>query len=218
MKQSLRQNIGLSAALISVLTISSIHAGEGADRKMIREVEHMATDTEPARPIPGTTATLVTTKHGATMTMETAELTPGNVTTVWWAIMTRPEECESKPCSAEDVIGGAETVGTQIVYADGMVNKPDGTAKFSAFLPSGKVPGGWYQQDFNNPLDAEIHLVLNDHGPLIPELAASMLSSYRGGCSDESLPPPFPDTAKADGKAGTNKCQLIQDAIFVQRN
>jgi hypothetical protein len=43
-----------------------------------------------------------------------------------------------------------------------------------------------------------------------------MLNTYRGGCSDDSLPPPFPDSAKADGEAGPNACRLIQDAVFMQ--
>ncbi len=66
------------------------------------------------------------------------------------------------------------------------------------------------------PTGAKIHLVLNDHGRLHPEIAALMLTSYRGGCSDGSLPPPFPASAKADGVPGPNACVLIQDAIFQQ--
>lgn len=112
------------------------------------------------------------------------------------------------------MIGRAQEVGTQIVYADGAVNGPDGDAIFVAYLPRGAVRGGWYDQDFRDPTSAEIHLVLNDHGPLIPEIATSMRTSYRGGCRDDSLPPPFPPSAKADGAPGANRCALIQDAIF----
>lgn len=191
-------------------------AGAGERAQLVRHVETMATDTNPARPIEGAEARLMTSAGGATMIMATSDLVPGNVTTAWWVVMTRPEKCKTTPCSPEDVIGGADRVGTQIVYADGVVNAPDGTATFSAHLPSGPVQNGWYDQEFGDPTAAEIHLVLNDHGPLVPEIAASMLTSYRGGCHDDSLPPPFPDTAKADGVPGPNACRLIQDAIFVQ--
>ena len=184
--------------------------------EMTHTVEHMARDTAPARAIAGTQATLRTDANGALMRMETAELAPGHVTTAWWVIMTNPAACSATPCPPDDVIGRAEEVGTQIVYADGAVNTDEGHAAFSAYLPAGKVDGGWYERSFPEPEAAEIHLVLNDHGPLIPDLAASMLTSYRGGCSTESLPPPFPDTAKADGQPGPNQCRLIQDAIFIQ--
>lgn len=177
-------------------------------------VEHMATDTDAAKTIANSMARLITDRHGAAMTLQTSELPPGHVTTAWWVIMNQPDRCESRPCSAKDVIERADIVGTQIVFADGVVNKADGTASFTGYLERGKVPNGWYQSEFANPQSAEIHLVLNDHGPLIPELAASMLTSYRGGCRDESLPPPFPVTAKVDGKGGPNTCRLIQDAIF----
>ncbi|MET1413382.1 hypothetical protein ABVF61_13990 [Roseibium sp. HPY-6] len=184
------------------------------DAMISAPVEHMATEDKPAKHIGGSEARLSRTDHGVTMTLETAELVPGSVTTAWWVIMTRPENCSATPCTAEDVIGRAAEVGTQIVYADGVVNDPQGRAVFAAYLPAGTVDGGWYDQNFNEPQSAEIHLVLNDHGPLIAGIAASMLTSYRGGCRDDSLPPPFPDTAKADGAPGPNTCRLIQDAIF----
>lgn len=213
--------LGLFASA-TLLTCAGCSAIAPTDTKQMRlnrmsqHVEHMATDTTPARPIAGAQANLLTSSDGATMTLTTGQLEPGHVTTAWWVIMTRPELCETSPCSPEDVIGGADRVGTQIVYADGVVNGSDGTASFSAHLAAGEVQNGWYDQSFDNPGDAEIHLVLNDHGPLLPEIAASMLTSYRGGCSDDSLPPPFPATAKANGTPGPNSCQLIQDAIFMQ--
>jgi hypothetical protein len=78
------------------------------------------------------------------------------------------------------------------------------------------MPDAWYDNDFSDPLGAEIHLVLNDHGPKITDLLSNMLHSYRGGCTDASLPPPFPASAKADGIPGPNTCRLYQTAIFQQ--
>ena len=206
----------LAAGAIALVCSSATAMEAGKSTELIQHVEHMATENTPARDIPGAKARLMTSSTGATMTLTTEELQPGHVTTAWWVIITKPMNCEAKPCSPEDVIGRADDVGTQIVYADGVVNSPDGKASFAAYLPQGSVPRGWYGTSFDNPTTAEIHLVLNDHGPLIPELAASMLTSYRGGCRDDSLPPPFPDTAKADGLSGPNGCALIQDAIFMQ--
>lgn len=207
----------ISSLFLFTITGNTLASDSMAVNSFTRDVEHMASDTTAAKSIAGTTATLMTTAKGATMTMSTAELPPGHVTTAWWVLITKPEACESQPCSAKDVIGGADKVGTQIVYADGVINSDKGKASFASYLSKGEVEGGWYTQRFDNPLDAEIHLVLNDHGPLIPDIASAMLTSYRGGCSDESLPPPFPESAKADGPGGPNTCMLIQDAIFVQR-
>ena len=202
--------VALAATLSACLCTAAAWAEETAHK-----MEHMATETQPARTISGTIARLYADQSGVRMQIETRELTPGHVTTAWWVVMTNAAACHQTPCPAQDVIGRAAEVGTQIVYADGAVNAPDGSARFSAYLPAGAVPDGWYDQDIPDPSRAEIHLVLNDHGPLIPEIAASMLTSYRGGCADESLPPPFPDSAKADGIAGPNQCALIQDAIFL---
>ncbi len=201
----------LAAATAACLLSWNAHATE-----MSHPVEHMATETTPARIIEGTKAIIRTDHAGALMTLHTRDLAPGHVTTAWWVIVNAFDQCSSTPCTPQEVIGRASEVGTQIVYADGAVNSPDGTASFTAYLPKGEVRNGWYAQDFGDPEHAEIHLVLNDHGPLIPAIAASMLTSYRGGCSDDSLPPPFPNSAKTDGLPGPNQCRLIQDAIFIQ--
>ncbi|MEL7001052.1 MAG: hypothetical protein AAFP68_22635, partial [Pseudomonadota bacterium] len=113
-------------------------------RHQIRPVEHMASDIAPAREIPGTAAMLRTFETGATMTLSTAELIPGHVTTAWWVIINKPMLCEAKPCSAQDVIGRSKIVETQIVYADGVINDSNGKAQFAAYLPQGPVKNGWY--------------------------------------------------------------------------
>ena len=79
----------------------------------------------------------------------------------------------------------------------------------------GAVPSPWFGDGFNNP-NAEIHLVLMDHGPTVDGRADEMLNSLRGGCTDESVPAPYPAVAHANGFAGPNTCQLYQFAIFVQ--
>ena len=44
--------------------------------------------------------------------------------------------------------------------------------------------------------EAEIHLVINDHGPLIEGREFEMLNTYRDGCMDQSIPKPMPDAAR----------------------
>jgi hypothetical protein len=60
----------------------------------------------------------------------------------------------------------------------------------------------------------DVHLVLNDHGPVLTEFMPEMTHTYRAGCADASLPGIFPATARADGTPGPNTCRLWQVAVF----
>jgi len=178
-------------------------------------VSHPATGA--MEPIAGGSATIFTSEEGATVWMHTVGLTPGNVYTAWWVIANNPDACEADPCSAADLVGKAADALTEVTNADGVLVGEDGEANFAAHLPAGDVENNpWFGNGFTNPTGAEIHLVINDHGPLIPEMAEMMLNTYRTGCTDESLPASFPDTAKADGEPGPNTCALVQAAVFQQ--
>jgi hypothetical protein len=76
---------------------------------------------------------------------------------------------------------------------------------------------GWLSgRSLEDSKGAEIHLVVNDHGPAIAEFMPGMISTYRGGCSDSSpFPGVFPGTAIADGEAGPNICRLYQAAVIL---
>lgn len=166
-------------------------------------------------PIEGATAEIYTTKAGATAHMQTVGLNPGHVYTAWWVIANNPAACDNSPCSPQDLLGKQDEVQTEVTYADGVIAGENGEANFAAYLPAGEVTNNpWFGHHFPDPTAAEIHLVINTHGPVIPEMVDEMLSSYRAGCSDDSLPPPFPDTAKADGEPGPNSCGLMQAAVF----
>jgi len=167
--------------------------------------------------VEGAYATLNTNANGASFSFHVTQLNPGHVYTVWFVVINAPENCVTSPCTAPaDVLGNTEGVRANITYGAGHVVGESRQATFAGFIPAGEMPDGWFDNDFSNPLGAEIHLVLNDHGPKIPELVSNMLHTYRGGCTDGSLPPPFPSTAKADGIPGPNNCRLYQVAIFQQ--
>ncbi|MCI0712539.1 MAG: hypothetical protein L0154_20450 [Chloroflexi bacterium] len=168
------------------------------------------------RDIAGAQAELFATEDGLMVHFQTTELEEGHVYTLWVAIVNNPENCQATPCAAPDVLTNDNNTNAEVTYGDGILVGPDHRMEFSAFLPAGDVNEPWFTYGVTNPLGAQVHAVINDHGPLIPELATSMLNSYRGGCADESIPPPFPDSAKADGEPGLNTCRLIQVAIFQQ--
>jgi hypothetical protein len=166
------------------------------------------------REIEGAEAELFATEDGITMSFRTNGLEEGHVYTAWVVMINTPEACAATPCEASDILGNTDAVQSEITYGDGIIVGEDGIGNFAAHVEAGDVPGGWHGIPFTNPLGSSVHIVINDHGSLIPGQVANMLNSYRGGCSDESLPPPFPDTAKADGEAGPNTCRLVQVAIF----
>jgi hypothetical protein len=168
------------------------------------------------RDIEGAQADLYVTDEGILFNFQTTELEEGHVYTAWVVIVNNPESCASTPCAGPDLLTNTNNTNTEIAYGDGILVGTDMNMKLAGFLPVGDVPEPWYGIGITNPFDAQILVVINDHGPLVPELATSMLNSYRGGCTDESLPAPFPDNAKADGEAGPNTCRLIQVAVFQQ--
>lgn len=167
-------------------------------------------------PIDGTQALLITSPAGASVRIKTKGMTPGNAFTVWWVAVQSPENCSSRPCSRDDAMGKADIMNTVATNAGGGIVNNDGTVEIASFLPIGTVEGNLFESTFNRPLTAEIHLVIQDHGPLIPDVAADMLSTYRGGCTDGGVPPFYPASAMSDGMPGPNTCETAQVALFIQ--
>jgi len=201
--------------LIRAMDISVSRAGETVTTHQYAGYVVTHPETGAMAPVEGATAHIVRSAEGVTVQMHTMNLEPGNVYTAWWVLANNPDVCEASPCSGADFVGKAADAQTEVAYADGVIVGESGEAHFAAYLPVGEVTDDpWFGNGFTNPAGAEIHLVINSHGPLIPERAGEMLNTYRAGCTDESLPAPFPATAKADGEAGPNTCALVQAAVF----
>lgn len=161
-------------------------------------------------------ATLVRTGDGVRYRIDTTDLVPGNAYTVWFVVINDPGACDATPCAAPQLIGDPSVDGQVTWGLDGEVARSTGHARFKSRVEAGPLLDGWLQvQGLDDPMGAEIHLVLNDHGPLIDEMRSEMLSTYRAGCSDASpFPAFFPPTALADGEPGPNTCRLYQTAVF----
>lgn len=181
----------------------------------IRTAEVM---THPARGdmqvVDGAKAHLAATESGITFNYFARELTPGNVYTAWFVVINDPTACSESPCTSQDVLERYDQVAANVAHADGTVADEQGIGSFFAHFAPGPVPGGWYDAELNDPFSAEVHLLLMDHGPVSEGQRDDMLTTLRGGCSDESVPDAFPDVARADGTAGPNTCQLYQAAII----
>lgn len=167
-----------------------------------------------AGPIDGASASLVATSMGASVTVRTRDLEPGHAYTLWYVIVNNPAACDPRPCTGPDIFTNPD-VDAQVTYGAGNIAGGAGQATFSARLGVGPVEGWLPDRTLHNPLGAEYHFVVNDHGPRLAEHMPDMIRTYRGGCSDDSpFPPIFPDTALADGEPGPNRCLLYQVAIF----
>ncbi len=175
------------------------------------------TDLGNVGPVPQGTASIERTEDGFTYQVDAALLVPGNAYTLWVVVVDQPGACEGTPCAGPDILLN-EATDSQVGYGTGLVAPDSGRATFDGSVQIGELDGWYANRVFENPGTAEIHLVLNDHGPDIPEMRAEMISTYRGGCSDASpFPPPFPETALADGASGPNTCRLYQTAVFATR-
>lgn len=169
-------------------------------------------------PIVDAEATLVTTENGASIHFSTAGLVDGNVYTLWWVILNNPEMCAETPCGFNDIFVNFVATGADLVQAgNGKVIDAAGDQVFSAYLPKGDLPKGWFDTGFTNPMGADFAIILNNHGPAIDGEVGNMTNSYRGGCTDASVPPPFPDKGKLDGNVGPNTCVLTHEALFQQK-
>ena len=113
--------------------------------------------------------------------LATSQLVPGNVYTLWWIVINRPKACATSPCTPPDVLERTTATNADVTYGGGIIAGKNGEGRFNSFLAVGKMPNSWFGNGYRNPLGAEIHFAINDHGPLVPDLAHSMLNSYRGG-------------------------------------
>jgi len=165
-------------------------------------------------PIEGTSAVLEKGPFGAAMAIKSSGLTPGNVVTIWWVAIQKPENCKANPCSPKDAMGNGMENDVVAKLAAGGVVAEDGTISLASYLPAGNVDGNFFDTTFHSPETAEYHLPMHNHGPLDPEIADEMLSSFRAGCSDESLPTYYPASALMDGAKGNFDCKTVQVAAF----
>jgi hypothetical protein len=147
--------------------------------------------------------------------LKTKGLVPGDAYTLWLVVVNNPTACSTVPCAAPDIIGNAAT-DSQVRFADGRVAGGSGKATFRGEAKRGPLSGWLPGRALKDPFGAEIHLVVNSHGPKLPAFMPGMIRTYRGGCSDSSpFPPPFPQSALDDGVPGPNTCLLFQSAVFL---
>lgn len=214
MKRTSRRTIRAAATVALVGLLASPASADPASRDFRPVAWHAQTGGTDV--VDGASASLVRTDSGISFRLQARDLTPGNAYTLWLVVIDEPDQCAAAPapCAAPDLIGN-EGPDAQVTYAAGMVVGASGHATFSGHQSVGPMDGWLPDRSFDNPRGAEVHLVVNDHGPKLAEHMPGMIHTYRGGCADDSpFPGFFPDTALADGAAGPNTCRLTQSAVF----
>jgi hypothetical protein len=161
----------------------------------------------------GAEAALVRRADGVSFKVTTSSLRPGHAYTVWFVVINHPEACAASPCNAQDILLNPATA-SQITYGAGHVSGNSGRAGFGGAFRVGPLDGWLPAVGLENPLTAEVQVVVNDHGTVLSAFLPDMIQTYRAGCTDASLPAIFPASAKADGEPGPNACQLYQAAVF----
>lgn len=195
--------------------------GRGRDRDWDPTVQHTPVtwhaQSGETGEVPDASALLIRDERGIWYRFATTGLIEGNAYTMWLVVVNDPAECAATPCAPPtDIIGNAATDSQVTFGRSATVAGPGGEHTFKAWFRAGPLLDGWLKvQGLDDPMGAEVHLVVNDHGPVIEGLEDEMTSTYRAGCTDGSLPPFFPGSAKADGTPGPNTCRLYQAAVFL---
>ncbi len=200
---------GLCAALVAIGG-----AGAAAAEAITKPMSWTPGSGMAPGPVDGTSVVLEKGPFGAAMAIKSSGLTPGDVVTVWWVAIQNPGVCAGTTCTPVETMADGIKSDSVVTLAAGGVVSEDGTISLASFLPKGDVEGNFFDTVFHSPETAEYHLPIHNHGPLDPQIADEMLTSFRAGCTDESLPEYYPQTALTDGVRGNFACKTVQVAQF----
>ena len=160
-------------------------------------------------------ARLERNSNGISYQIHANELTPGHAYSVWLVVINNPAACASSPCSAADILTDPATDSQVRSGGTGTIAGAAGKGTMAGAAKVGALSGWLDDRSLDDPFSAEVHLVINDHGPMLPVFMPGMITTYRAGCSNASpFPPVFPPSALADGEVGPNTCLLYQSAVF----
>jgi hypothetical protein len=149
-----------------------------------------------ATPVPtevaGSSGKATVDSNGATITVRTTGLTPGDAVTAW--IVYFNGGCEvgeaangsipETTCGPDDLDAGEGG----IVQLAGHVVGASGNATFSGRINVGDDPEigppFWVAYD---PVSPDFHIVIRSHGPKVPSEMPGQIHSVDGGCVDQDL-------------------------------
>lgn len=215
MKRSSRTFGSNAIACLAMTAASVLMLTNQADAEAITKPMSWTPDSGmTAGPVEGTSVVLEKGPFGVAMAIKSSGLTPGDVVTVWWVAIQNPQVCKATPCSPIETMSVDSGSDSVVALAASGVVSDDGAISLASYLPVGEVEGNFFDTTLHSPETAEYHLPIHNHGPLDPSIAQEMLTSFRAGCTDESLPEYYPQTALSDGVQGNFDCKTVQVAAF----
>jgi hypothetical protein len=130
------------------------------------------------------------------MTLKADGLPAGEVVTVWWVIFNNPAACTNgedavpatgfpgTKCGFLDLFD--EDVNAAVTYAAGKVAGQKGVGNYGAYLSAGPVKNqvilGDAESPLDNPLGADIHLVIHPHDMNAPDWPSIGQELHHFGC------------------------------------
>jgi len=136
------------------------------------------------------------------VTLFAKELEPRSVATMFIRVFNEPGECDTEPCTESDLSN--PDVEGDVLFGDSVIVDQTRQSFFTAVRnvddheSSTQRAQGRTSFGLTNPEGAEIHLIVRDHGRVIPSMQEDMLNTWAGGCRG------FPDTL---GRPGPNECR-----------
>ncbi len=120
----------------------------------------------------------------------TSGLAEGHAVTLLWAVFNHPEACSvgnavtGVKCGPPDLANAAtgasvQVLGGWVIGADGVLFANDTLRVREVGRCTTPVP---CREGLTDAAGAEVHLVVRDHGPALPDHLAAQLSSFNGGC------------------------------------
>lgn len=121
------------------------------------------------------------------------ELIAGNAITMWLGSFAHPDDCAPAPAGAPDTCSGSRgdlndpAVGGARQFAGGKVlgNGPINLAVDIREGDTSDQDRGAPTEGLQNPEGAEIHFVIQTHGPPLPGHVDEQISESRGGCNPD---------------------------------
>jgi hypothetical protein len=214
-KNRMRRHVTILLTVIATMfAVVAPASAEGAEKQTASVTWHAQQASQgQTGTVSGASAQLVRNDNGITYQLSASGLQAGNAYTLWLVVINNPSFCAADPCTAAEIFNPASR--SQVLFAAGNVAGGSGQATFAGHVSEGALSGWLAGGALEDARTADIHLVVNDHGPALPEFMPGMIHTYRGGCSNASpFPGIFPATALADGEVGPNICRLSQVATF----
>lgn len=183
---------------------------DGARGTPSRQVAHVFAFGDPPTPVRGSSA-LKRRKRAVVARIVTREVSPRHAYTAWLVIFNNPAGCV-EGCGEDDLFNADAAV--DVVYLAGRVANRRGRVRLLGRRSVQNKSGSLFAQlgvpspGLSDPLGAEVHVVVRDHGPLIRGQVRRQLRSFEGGCTPES------SFGLGDGP---NDCADVQFAVHLPR-